>query len=156
MGNFFVGLVLIALAVLLAGLFLFDQFGPTIASPRPALSEPDPIRNDPARVIVTVGRGIAPEELPPEAAPVKPAPDPIQKAIDDAEVTINERMKKDVDSQNRLHHKVQKGETLTSLAKKFLGDEKLLRRILEENPGLADPDHLQVNQEILIPLSARR
>jgi len=46
---------------------------------------------------------------------------------------------------------VQAGDTLYSLAKRFLGDGQQWQRIIDANPDLNDPKQLRVGQKIVIP-----
>lgn len=45
---------------------------------------------------------------------------------------------------------VQKGDTLWSIAQRFLGDGKRWREIVEVNPGL-EPSKLKIGQVIMLP-----
>ncbi len=48
-------------------------------------------------------------------------------------------------------HTVQAGETLTSLAKRYFGDEAKASKIRELNPGLAGPDEPAEGTVLVIP-----
>jgi general secretion pathway protein A len=52
---------------------------------------------------------------------------------------------------------VRPGETLQQIALRTLGqdDSKLIRQIQELNPGLKNPDHIEADQEIRLPLLAK-
>lgn len=48
---------------------------------------------------------------------------------------------------------IQKGDTLSEVAKEFYGDANLWRAIAAANPGIEDPNKLKVGAEIVIPPS---
>ena len=51
-----------------------------------------------------------------------------------------------------VFHEVQKGETLSAIAKQYLGDANAYRKIFEANkPMLKDPDHIYPGQKLRIP-----
>jgi hypothetical protein len=52
--------------------------------------------------------------------------------------------------QGRQRHIVQKGETLWSISRKYYGEGRHWKRILDANPRL-EPDDMKVGEEIIIP-----
>ena len=61
-----------------------------------------------------------------------------------------------IDEQRRIEHVVRKGETLTSIARDYLGDGRLAQKILEANRSLLRPEDLREGQTILIPMREAR
>jgi len=83
-------------------------------------------------------------------APTRPAAPSGPKATAEAPTTKPAVARPEPTPPQYITYKIQKGDTLWSLAGKFLGDPKRWTQIVAANPGL-DPKKLAVDQEIRIP-----
>jgi nucleoid-associated protein YgaU len=153
--NLVIALVLIALALLVAGVFVFHQFGPDLGlTPLPEMESRTPEPDDPM-VQVTVGGDPKIDEINEEARQAMSL-ERIRESIEQQPGIIPPSERETMDDQRRIAHVVRKGETLTSLARDYLGDGRLAQKILEANPSLLRPEDLQEGQKILIPMREAR
>lgn len=91
---------------------------------------------EPARPVTSAAQTGQAAAAPQAAAPAAPAPAPAQPAEDDAPV----------------FHTVEKGDTLSAIARKYLGDANKYHQIFEANkPMLKDPDEIYPGQVLRIP-----
>jgi nucleoid-associated protein YgaU len=77
--------------------------------------------------------------------------DHIRELIDHQPATLTPKERETMDERKRFRHVVRRGETLSSLAREYLGDEKLWQAILDANPTLVRPEDLREGQTVLIP-----
>lgn len=66
-------------------------------------------------------------------------------------IALSPRAGRAADTIPYASHVVEAGDTLSSLAKRYYGDESQWPRIYRCNRWIADPDHLKVGQTIVIP-----
>ncbi|NUQ50043.1 MAG: LysM peptidoglycan-binding domain-containing protein [Phycisphaerae bacterium] len=76
----------------------------------------------------------------PESAAIKPAPPPPDTSGDEVLAPSGART-----------YVVQKGDTLSSLARKFYGDQKRWKDIYQANKQLTNPNKLPVGTKLIIP-----
>jgi hypothetical protein len=112
------------------------------------------IPSAPAPAQSTVQATISPSEKTEDvsaAATVSPSPlpAPVQPSADSGTGPA--------DVQKTVKVTVRPGETLQQIALRTLGqnDSKLIRQIQELNPSLKNPDHIEADQEIRLPLLAK-
>jgi nucleoid-associated protein YgaU len=149
--NLVVGLVLIALALLVGAVFLFHQFGPDLTlTPLPDMELKAPEGDEPT-LQITVGGNPAAEEARKEAERIL-SPDYARELVEKQTALPTATERKTLDEERRFEHVVKRGETLISLAREYLGDERLWPAILEANRTLTRPEDLSEGQRILIPL----
>ena len=152
MGNLTTAVLLLALAALVLGAFLLDQFGPALGSnPGPSL-ETAPVRDvDGSRVRVTIGDSASPgpEATVPEVGVDQ---DSARRFIETGEGVPDEtNLPRNRETGGFRRHIVEPGETLAELARRYLGDTKQWPKIMAANPTLKDPKALRSGSEILIP-----
>jgi nucleoid-associated protein YgaU len=80
----------------------------------------------------------------------------IRKAIEEQPSTLTRRERETLDGRGRFEHVVKKGETLSSLAREYLGDASRWPAILDANPALVRPEDLREGQAVLIPTREAR
>jgi nucleoid-associated protein YgaU len=153
--NLVIALVLIALALLVAGVFVFHEFGPDMGlTPLPDMEVKAPDADDPM-VQITVGGDPKLEEIN-ESAKREMSVDHIRDMIEQQSGSVLPSERETMDDRKRFEHVVRKGETLTSLAREYLGDERLWQRIMDANRSLLRPEDLHEGQKIVIPLREAR
>lgn len=150
MQNLTIGLVLIGLALLVGVVLLLYQFGPELGvAPLPSTEADEPVDED-AIVQITVGGDQKTEEIL-EDAKRRLSLDYARELIDQQTRTLSPEERATLDDRKQFAHVVRKGETLSSLAREYLGDDKLWQAILSANPELRRPEDLREGQSILIP-----
>jgi nucleoid-associated protein YgaU len=150
MQNLAIGLVLIGLALLVGAVLLVYQFGPDLGvSPAPSMELKEPEDDDPT-IQVTIGGDRNVEEINADARR-RLSLEHVQDVIDAQPRGLTRGERESMDDRHRFAHVVRKGETLSSLAREYLGDEKLWPAIMDANPSLARPEDLREGETIQIP-----
>lgn len=156
MQNLTIGLVLLGLALLVGVVLLLYQFGPDLGAPpapeHVAAEAPDDEGNI---VEITLG-GDAERQQILEDARRRLSLEHTREMIEGQTRNLTTDERRSLDDRKRFEHVVRKGETLTSLARDYLGDEKLWRSILEANPALTRPEDLREGETIVIPTREAR
>ena len=147
MGHMVIGISLVFLA-LLAGVGLWLEVGSGVLDPDPPLEvggDPSlPDDGQDGNVVITLGKGDKTFRLP--HAPGDPEDWEI-----DGRLSAKER--KSVDVKGYLPYVVQPGETLSAIAKRYLGKPHLWQQILAHNRVLLmRPEDLRAGMSIRIPL----
>lgn len=154
MGNLLAGLSLILLAVIvvLAAVLHFsgDPFHDPAAHPLEADETGNP-DDDASTVIVTVGSGRNVDPIP---APLPTLPQNLGEDPGPDYLSPEERAL--VDADGFLPHTVEKNETLSRIADKYLGRASLWHLLKEHNPDLANPKEIREGTVIKIPLWLRQ
>lgn len=156
MQNLVLGILLLVLATLVAGAFLFDQFGPKLTSDPPPNLEVEEVDNTENRVVVAIG-----DQPPNPGAPTRrPTQDGsmdwIKDLVENQPGAVPTEELRTMDPRGTIKHVVRRGETLASLARNYLGDAELWQRIMDVNSTLTRPQDLREGQVILIPLREAR
>jgi nucleoid-associated protein YgaU len=153
--NLTIALVLIGLALLVGVVFILHQFGPDLGlTPLPDVST-KPLEEENV-LEVTVGGGSKVAEEINEDARRRLSEQYLREKIAAIPGAIPASERKTRDEKGRIEHVVKKGETLSTLAREYLGDEKLWPAILEANPSLLRPEDLREGQTVLIPMREAR
>ncbi len=155
MQNLVIGTLLLVLAALVVGAFLFDQFGPKMTrEPMPDF-EADEVENTENRVVLSIGDDTK--------SPVVQRPraedgslDWVKELVEKQTGVIPTEELRTMDSRGRIRHVVRRGETLASIARDLLGDKDLWTKIQDVNPTLTRPQDLREGQTILVPLRDAR
>ncbi len=128
------GISLILLAALVIFAAVIEMAGGDLRRDTPPLFELEPSQK-PAddQLVVTMGRG--------EAISGAGLSHEIDGEVDIdvsnlGELTAEERQR--VDARSYLHHRIRKGETLSALSSRYLGDLSKWKKIVEHNPHLGD------------------
>jgi nucleoid-associated protein YgaU len=151
--NLVIGIVLIVLALLVAAVFAFHQFGPDIGlTPPPELAIHEPDGGEDSTLQVTVGGGNPKAEELHDAAQHAISMDHAREIVEQQSGILTPSEKRTLDEKRTFQHVVKKGETLRGLAREYLNDERLWQAILDANKSLTRPEDLQEGQTILIPL----
>jgi nucleoid-associated protein YgaU len=154
--NLTIALVLIGLALLVGAVFVLHQFGPDIGltPPLPDMDVKAPEEEETLQVTVGGNNKLADEIV--EDAKKRLSFEHIQEEVENQTGAIRPSERRTMDEKHRIEHVVRKGETLSSIAREYLGDDKLWQEILDANKSLARPEDLREGQTILIPLREAR
>ena len=149
MGKAVVGLVLIFLAivVVVAGVLSFSssEFRPPPPD-RPADPDRPVYPDERAALVVTLGEGE------PVEAPRKTYAEGLEES---AKGDILPDDWKNVDKRGYLNYTVKRGETLSSIADKFLGRRTLWTLLIQHNPKIGGPTDLREGTVLKIPIWLR-
>ena len=155
MQNLTIALVLIGLALLVGAVFVLHQFGPDLGlSPLPDVSVKAPEEDNTLEVTVGGGSKVADEIN--EDARLRLSEQFVREQISAIPGEIPASERRNMDEKRRVEHVVKKGETLSTLARDYLNDDKLWHAILDANPSLLRPEDLREGQTILIPMREAR
>lgn len=157
MQNLVIGVVLIGLALLAGAVLLFHVLGPDLRiTPLPNVELREPETNDIATVQVIVGGEDPRTEVIVEESRRRMSPEAIRDQIENSQAPLTAEERASLDVRGRLPYVVRKGDTLSALARRYLGDETLWRAILDANPHLTRPEDLREGQTVLIPMREAR
>jgi nucleoid-associated protein YgaU len=150
--NLVIGIVLIVLALLVLAVFAFHQFGPDIGfAPPPELAVRQPDSEESSLQVVVGGGNPKADEFN-EAAQKALTMDHAREIVEQQPGGPTPSERRTLDEKHRIEHVVKKGETLSSLARAYLNDERLWQAILDANRSLTRPEDLHEGQTIVIPL----
>ncbi len=148
------GVLIILTGLFVAGILFFDHLN-EFATPSEIREIPpgDAALDDETSVIVRIG-GADPPVSPKDLLEL-----PGGTKIPWSDLEVNGPTASDIrksDADGILLHEVREGETLTGLAKRYLGSIQKVGDIRDVNPDLLDPDRLRQGQKIRIPLRRAR
>lgn len=155
MQNLTIAIVLIGLALLVAAVFVLNQFGSDLGlSPLPNVELKPPEEEEPT-LQITVGGNKDAEEINEEARKALSL-EHMREVIMNQPGSVPQSERRTMDERRQIEHVVKRGETLSGIAREYLGDEKLWEKILDANPTLQRPEDLREGKTILIPLREAR